>query len=351
MSAVNAPKFLDTTAGGQELALKMYSGLFHEAWRQAVYLWDDQSGVIERKTVDAGKSWQFLQFADVPDAEEFNPGDEMLGQAYAMTEATLTADVYLVAHKYVGRDQMKISHVDIIPKLSKGNSRKIAQNYDKRMFSIGFQAARAAAVTKNGLTVHNGGNRVTRSGTAAVATAYPASATGAANFRADLRSLAQKMDEDSIPQDNRKLWMTPYMRTVLLYDTTAQVFSSDYVQGDAAGNNIATREVKKVEGFTIIDFPNTATNGGPFHDANVTTYTQSKYNANFSIGASNGTPVALALVSGPEGQAAIGVVTFESVQHIVKYFDEKMSWLVASFVLMGASQLEPYCAGSVEVII
>ena len=347
MSALNRIAYLDTTAADQALALKMYSGIFQEAWRQSTYLWDNSIGVIARQTVDSGKSFQFLQMADSPPAEEFTPGDEMLGQAYAVAEGTITVDGYLVAHKAVPRDQMKIGHFDILPKLAKGNARVIGQRYDKRLFSLACQAARASASTKNGLTVHNGGNRVTRTG-GAVATAYPASATGAANLRADLRTLARRMDEDNIPngKGQRLLWLRPDMREVLLYDTTAQVFSFDY----QSGNDISARTLVNLEGFEIVDFPNTVTNGGPFPDSNVTTDAFSKYNANFSIGASNGTPVALALCSGPDSQAAVGVVTFESVQHVVKYVEEKLSWLVFSFVLVGAGQLSPYCAGSVEVI-
>lgn len=346
--SLNAVHYLDTTAGDQALALKVYSGLFHEPWRQNVYLWD-APGVIERWSAEFGKTHQFLQFADLPDAEEFTPGDELLGQSYAITEGTITVDKYIVSHAAVPRDDMKIGHMNVMAKLAPANARKIAQKYDKRLFSLACQAARASAVTKNGLTVHNGGNRVTRTG-GAVATAYPASSTGAANLRADLRTLRQRMDEDNIPPGNRRVWLRPDMLTVLLYDTTAQLFSFDYLKGAAMSNDINDAAVVKLEGFAVVGFPNTLTNGGPFPDAAITSDSIAKYNADFSIQASNGTPVALVLTSGPEGQAAVGVVSYESVQHFVKYFEEKMSWLVASYVLMGAGILEPYCAGSIEVI-
>lgn len=350
MSAVNAIPFLDTTPGDQALALELYTGLFSDAWRSRVFLWDTSLPVVTRKFVPHGQSHQFLMMADVPDAEEFTPGDELLGQNYAVDEDSITPDQYLVAHKAIGRDQMAKSHFEILSKLAKANARKIAQKYDLRLFSIGCQAARASAVTKDGLTVHNGGNRVTRSGTAAVSTAYPASATGASNLRADLRTLAQRMDEDNIPPEGRYLWLRPDMKTVLLFDSTAQVFSFDYIKGSSAGNSINDRELMKLEGFIVVDFPNTQTNGGPFPDSNITT-DRSKYNANFTIGASNGTPVALALCAGPDGGSAIGVVSYESVFNVVKYYENTMSWLVYSALFVGADILEPYCAGSVEVIV
>lgn len=351
VSALNVTHYLDTTAGGQELALKVYTGLFQEAWRQQVYLWD-APGVVERLRASEGKSHQVLQFADLPDAEEFNPGDEMLGQNFAIGEVTISVDKYLVSHASIPRDDMKIGHESrVMGKLAPAQARKIGQRYDKRMFSLACQAARAAAVTKNGLTIHNGGNRVTRSGTASVATAFPASANGATNLRADLRLLSQRMDEDNIPPENRRLWLRPDMKTVLLYDNTAQLFSFDYIKGASMGNDINDASVVKLEGFSVVGFPNTTTNGGPFPDSNITTDSISKYNANFSIQASNGTPVALVLCSGPEGQAAVAAVTYDEVQHFVKYEETKLAWVVASFTLMGAGIVSPYCAGSVEVIV
>lgn len=352
MSALNVVHYLDgTVAGDQALANKVYTGIFQEAWRQQVYLFNNAGSAITMIPVSPGqKSGQVLNMADVPDAEEFNPGDEMLGQAYAMGETTITVDKYLVAHSAIPRDDMKIGQASPLEKLAKAHVRKIGQRWDKRLFSLACQAARdTAPETKNGLTIHNGGNRVTRTG-GAVATAYPASATGAANLRADLRLLGQRMTEDNIPLEGRRVYLRPDMNTVLMYDSTAQVFSFDYIKDAASGNDINSNVIVKLEGFSVVGFPNTLTNGGPFPDANITTDSISKYNANFAIGASNGTPVALALVNGPEGQAAIGVASYDAVQSFVKYEETKLAWVAASFILMGAGILDPYCAGSVEVI-
>lgn len=344
---MNAIKFLGTGADDQALALKMYLAHFSDAWREGIQLADNDMGVVMRKHVTAGKSHQFLQFADTPEVEDFEPGDEMIGQSFAIGEGTVTPDKYLVAHHFVGKDQMEISHVDVLSRLGRADAMKIRRKRDRRLFLTAVSAARTAAATKNGLTIHNGGNVVTR-GSTTVALAYPLSATGAANFRADLRALGYQMDLDSIPPEGRKVWITPYIRQVLLYDTTVQLFSRDYNTG---GNDINRRQIMLVEGFEIVGFPNTTTNSGPMPDQNITTEL-AKYNIDCSLSASTtvGTPVAVALCAGPDGGAAIAEITYEDVQHYVKFVPEKLGWLIGSYTMQGCGVVDAYCAGTIEAV-
>lgn len=345
---MNGVNFLGTGADDQALALKLYMGKFNEAWRNPAHIADTGLPVIHRKTVTDGKSWQFLQLADSPEAENFTPGDEMLGQDFAIHEGTITPDMYLVAHKFVKKDQFHLAHFDILSRFARQHARKIAQRRDKRLFTMAALAARAAAVTKNGLAVHNGGNRVTRAVASGVkATAYPLSATGAANIRADLRTLGYQMDLDMIPQDNRYAWADPWIRQVLLYDNTSQLFSEDYIDGE---NKIQKRQIMLVEGFKIVGWPNTTSVGGPLPNENITSEL-AKYNADFSgAGTTDGTPVVIVLTEGPDGGAAIGEVTFERVSHVVKYIEERLGWLMMSYTLQGCGRIDDYCAGSIEVI-
>lgn len=354
---MNAIKFMGTGSDDQALALKMYLGHFSDAWREGIQLADNDMGVVMRKHVTAGKSFQFLQFASSPDAENFEPGDEMIGQDFAIGEGTITPDKYLVTHQFVGKEQMAISHVDVLARLGRANAMTIRRRRDKRLFLTAVSAARTAAATKNGLTIHNGGNVVTR-GSTTVALAYPLSATGAANFRADLRSLAYQMDLDSIPVEGRKVWVTPYIRQVLLFDgavttpgtygASSMLFSRDY---GSTGNDVNRRQIMLVEGFEIVGFPNTTTNAGPMPDQNITSEL-SKYNIDCSLSASttSGTPVAVALCAGPDGGAAIGEITYEDVQHYVKFVDEKLGWLIGSYTMQGCGVVDPYCAGTIEAV-
>jgi len=352
MAAGNAIKFLGTGSDDEALALKTYLGHFSAAPRSSTFLWDKGLPGIERAMPGSGKSFQFLMEADVPEPEDFEPGDEVVGQQYAVDEGTITADKYLVAAKLIPQDQMHLSHFQILPRLAKAHKSKLERRYDRRLAITAALAARATtAVTKNGLSVHSGGNRVIRAGSSAtsdtaVAAAYAASATGAANFRADLRTLGLAMDIDNIPVENRYAWATPWIRNVLLYDNTAQMFSEDYV--DPETNRQQSRKITLVEGFKILGWPNATANGGPMPNENFTAEL-SKYNANFLPGTSVGTPVLLSLTGDMEGSAAVGVIEFEGIRHVVKYIQERLSWLVMSYMYCGCGVMNPYCAGSIEV--
>lgn len=343
--SVNPTRFLSTGADDTALALKEYMGSFVEPFRQSTMLWDSSLPIVNRRNVDSGKSWQFLMEADQPAPEEFTPGEEMTGQDYQVQEDTITVDKYLVAHTFVPRDQMKISHFEILPRLAKKHARRIGREWDRRLFILNALNGRAAAVTKNGLTIHNGGNRVTRSAAGdTIAASYPLSSTGAANFIADLRQLSENLDIDNIPPEDRYIAYTPHMRHVLQFGG-AEVFSRDYV----TDSNLQKREIVSLEGFKVLGAMNTTSNNGAMPDENIVTG-PSKYQADFTLGAANGTPVAQVFCAGAEGQAPLGMVTFEGVEHVVQYYPEKLSWLVASYILAGAGQLHPYCSGSLEVI-
>lgn len=340
----DANKFLGTGADDLDLALKHYSGKFIEAPRSSVFLYDTGLPVVDRRMAE-GKTMQFLQKSDGASPFDFEPGDEIMGQDGAVTEVTATVDNFIVVAERIGKDQKHYAHFDYIGKLAKIQRRKIEQLYDKRIFTVGLLAARSGSVTKNGLAVHSGGNRVTRDDES-LAAAYPLSATGAARFRADLRSLRYEKDIDNIGEDSY-LWCPPYMRQVALYDDTAQLFSEDYIDGE---NKIQKRQVRLIEGFKLVGFPNTTSAGGPFPNENLVNNRQSKYDGNFTIGASDGMPAALALSADNEGGAAIALLTFESITPFVLWQPERLSWLVGAYVFCGANQLNPWCAGSVEVI-
>lgn len=350
--SVNPVRFGATGSDDTALFLKEYLGAFNAAPRSSVFLYEHNVPGVFRKNVTQGKSFQHLMFADLPEGEDFTPGDEMTGQPFAIDEGTITPDKYLVEHTFIPRDQMKFSHFDIMNRLAPAHKLKLQRKYDRRIMTLAAKAARStSAVTKNGLNVHNGGNRVTRTG-GAVATAFPTSTTGAANFRANLRSLGRQMDEDNIapgPQ-NRGVLFTPYIKEVLGYDSgnAGSIFDRDFVDVND-GNSITRMEVNVLEGFRVLGTPNTTTNNGPLPDQNITA-DLTKYQGNFTVQAADGTPVALALCNAMDMAAAVGVITFEQIQHVVQYYPEKMAWLIASFVLCGADQMNPYCAGSIEVI-
>jgi len=349
MTAVTPAQFGASGTDNDALFLKMYSGSFVSAPRSGVFL---HNGVADRfiyrkRPNNGGKSWQYLTFAEVPDAEEFDPGDDLLGQAMAIEEGTLTTDKYVVCHKWIGKDKMDQSHFEILPQLALRHRSRIERLYDKRaMIAVALSARQTAAVTKNGLNVHNGGNRVTRSG-GSLAAAYPLSATGAANLRADLRSLRLALDNDNIDGSPTAaaLLLDPYLRTVLTYDTTGQVFSKDYVMG----NDQQRHEVDIIERFTILGYPNPTSQNGPLPNQNITDG-PTRYQGNFTAQASDGIPGVLCLSRTTDQEFGIGAIEFESMTHLVKYFPEKLSWLVMTYMRTGIGEMHRWCNGSIEAI-
>lgn len=344
----------DGSSNDVALLLKYYTSNFVDPWRSGTFLWDTSLGVIHRHTQQEGEEAQYLLWADIPSPFDYDPGDEIMGQNFAIGEVTLTPDKYLVAANRVPRDKMLKAHfaASVSSGLGRKHANRLAREYDYRAFILAGLGARQAAATKESLTIHNGGNTVTRSG-GSVSAAYPLSATGAANFRADIRQLGRLMDEDHIPANMRWLTFTPYINQVLLYDNTNTLFSSDFIEVQD-GNDIIRREVQVIDGFKVLkdrrgNLPNTVTNQGPFPDANIVTG-QSKYQGNFSVGASTGQPVAMAFCTDDAEQAPIGIREIEPMRHVVKYFDERMEWLFLSFMYVGGGVIHPYALGSVEVI-
>lgn len=353
MSAGYRNPFLQNSGGTDEvsLALKMYAFGFGETFRVTTKLYG--SDKIDRQDVGAGKSYQFLQMADTPAAEDFVPStDEMVGQQYEVEEGTISADEDIVVSHVVSRDQVEDSHFGIFDRLAKADARQLAMKYDRRAFTIAALAARAAAASKNGLSVHAGGNRVTRDANS-IALAYPLSATGAANLRADLRTLRYNMDLDFIPDGFGDLYLTPYARQVLMYDTTAQLFSRDY----ASVGDISKRELPMLEGFRLVDFVVPTSGGGSMPDQLITSATEplySKYRGDFYVdsGATDtvGTPIAIVLGRGPNGEAAVGEARKNAGYNFVKWRDETQDWLVGAGLRTGLGQKDVWCAGSVEVV-
>lgn len=352
MSYGNAVSYLSNAAGTDltSLALKIYSGVFMDAYRNQPKLWTRPTPGIHRNVSASGsKSYQWLKFAETPNADEdYHPGEELLGQGFAVDEGTNSVDSgYIVAHHKIPRYDMQVGHFEIMTRLAQADARQIGMTGDRRMFITAALAARqTSAITKNGLTVDTGGNRVTRTA-ADVATAYPLSSTGATNFRADLRALAYAMDIDNIPRENRELWITPYMEQVLLYDNSMQLFSKDF-QFDGMGNKINERQVRLIEGFKLVENVNTMTDGGSFPSGNITTG-PSRYQGNFNPAAGNGAPVAIVLAGGADGTGAISVGTWDQVANNVIYVPQQMCYFVQSAILSGIAPMNYSCVGSIEV--
>lgn len=341
MSGSNPTRFLADGGDDYGLALKQFWGNMVEAFRDtSVLFMGNGPKVIAEKTITQGRSHQFLMLADTPEPEIHTPGDELLGQHFEVDDGTLTVDDLLVAHHDIPEDQEALSHFEIRSQLGRKIGGRLARQYDQRAFYVGLNAARTAAVTKNTLTVHNGGNRVTRVA-ANVATAYPNSSTGAQNFREDVAYLAQLMDDDFVPENSRYLYITPYIRRILGKDTT--IFDVRYSNPQA--NSLNQRRLGMIEGFEIIVAK------GRMPTTNVAGYTgvHTKYNGDFRNAGTYGEPVALALCGASEASAAIGAVKAFGITPQAMDDIRRGTHFMKGKMLMGLGVLHPWCAGEIAV--
>ena len=343
MASSNAVRFLQNDAGTDEngLNLKMFWGGVVEAFRDSTMLFNDEQSVIQKKDIAGTNSAQFLMLADTPGAEDHTPGNELMGQDYAVGEGTITVDGFVVAHHDVPEDQLLSSHFDIISPLARKMGEQLARNYDQKLFNMAVLAARASASTHTatGLNIHNGGNRVEAVHASGVASAFPVTSAGAVAYRNKAEELAQAMDEDNVPEAGRYLYITPYIRRVLNQDTT--IFDIDYTRGTP--NQFNSRIIGELAGFNVV----VATNRIP--STNVTTYSKSKYNGDFRYNGSTGQPVGIALCGASQGMSAIGVARLQSIVPEMQKDVRRSTRFMKASILMGAGILHPWCAGTIEV--
>lgn len=352
--SVNTAQIGLTGSDQEALFLKVYTGSFVTAPKSSTFLYDGVASnfVFKPPTPAFGKEFQFLTMAEVPTPQEFDPGDDLLGQAMAVQEGSLFTDKYVMCHHWIGKDKMDQAHYanQILPQLARAHKSQIERQYDKRAMITAAKGARqVTAVTKEGLLVHNGANRVTRSG-GSIAAAYPLSSTGAANLRADLRTLGLALSQDNIApgHQNRAIILDPYLKMVLTFDNTGQVFSKDYIY-TFNGNDQQKHEVNVIEGFTLLAEANTTSNNGPLPNQLITDGPV-KYQGNFTAQAADGIPGVLVFSRSMANEYGIGCVEFEPIQNVVMYFREKLAWLIMTYSRSGCDIMHPWCLGSVEAI-
>jgi len=335
VATANAPRFLSDGSTDYGLNLTQYWGAMLEQFYAKTVFYDQDAQIFAYKNITQGKSHQFIQINEDPTPEDHTPGPELLGQDYEFDEGTITVDDILVSHFEVPIDQEMLSHFDVMMPLMRKLGRSLAQTYDQRLARLLTLTARTAAKTG----YHNGGNIVERVGASGEVTAYPASSTGAANFRADAAELARLMDDDNVPEDGRFLFIKPYICEVLSYDT--RILSTDY--DPTLPNHLLNRMIGKLEGFNVIKtnhIPSTTVTTGP-----------SKYQGDFAYDGATAQPVALAACGAMDSEAACGVVEamMPTVVIIPSSQRNRLTTHMRAQMMIGAGTLSPYCAGEIRV--
>lgn len=360
MATPNVVPFLSSDGAGNDLnqARKLYDTNASLSFRQHAKYSNSPLPFLDRRSVAGSAAFQFYMFGDTPEPEqEYQSGTELEGQDYALASASVGVDDIITAHKAIGRKDMAVSHIAMAPILGTENGRKVSVSLDRRILNQLALAPRSASLsnTTNGLKIHNGGFRVTRSSSlggtptvaAALTAAYPLSATGAANLRADLRSLGYTADTNFWPEESRYIVMDAYLRQVLMYDTSLNLFSKDYQEE----NKILNRTITLIDGWRVFAWEKRVGQGGLMPDANITSFVKStKFNNNYTPGASTGYPAVLAFSAAGEDQAPVGFGEWLGVTSIVEPPYRNHTWFYETFCLCGIGTEKVYNAASVEVL-
>ena len=372
----------DGTADG--MALKIFSGQVLEAFQQATHFYDRTGQFISVKQIEGANSAQWPILGDDP-APFYHAAGTMLNEfdttnvrKIKTAEATVVVDEILVNALDVPFRDLEIAHFSVLGPFATKLGRGIAKVLDKKIAVLGVKAARSAAVSQ----IHGGGFTVYRddgaSGSAAadVNAAYPLSPQGAYNFRSDLASLAQSMDEKAVPEGSRFLFITPQIKSVLRFEaawtgsavSSVPTLPSSYDRNlSNEPNDVNSRIIGMLEGFKIIvtnHLPSADLTGNALTGENAaiaytsaTAGTGGKYQGNFSgaFGASaaaakaTARPVALALCGADTGSPAIGMVQASGLRSYMEADERTNTQFLKAQMMAGMGIICPWSAGTIEV--
>ncbi|KQV99972.1 phage capsid protein [Rhizobacter sp. Root1221] len=121
-------------------------------------------GKTREKTIGAGKSWQFPK-TGTSVAEYITRGQELLGNAFATDEVTVTVDAPLVASHALWDMDVLMSHFDVRAPMVTDMGQALARTFDQNVMRSLILAARTAATG----TLRLGGNRIVNAGLTGVA--------------------------------------------------------------------------------------------------------------------------------------------------------------------------------------
>jgi hypothetical protein len=353
--------YLGTGADDLAMANKVYTGSVVEAFRQRPVLYN--LPFIQKMNVrhSMGKSFQFIMEGDAVEPEPFAPGTATLeGQPFAFDEGTITADDLIVAHRKLREDQTNIADPTWTSNTGAKLGARTIRYIDRRLFRIAVNGARAAAVNKNGINIHNGGNRVRVGGYSSMALAFPATPIGARRLIDNLAELAQLMDYDNVPAEGRGIFLHSSLRSVLtrengfVYGTPSAtttpggstLFSSDY----QSGNDLNSRTIMMVEGFRVLGFVNGETQGGPFPDTSTNAnLALAKYQGDYTPGGANGQPAVIAVAQGEPGMYPLGAAIYKNLTTEMEYIKRQKAWYFDAHMQAGFGVMHPWLLGVIDV--
>lgn len=386
-STYNTRTMADAGGAGtdRDLGLTIFSGKVLEAFYDNSVFYDNTGGFMAKKVLDGGISaqWPIIgedfdlhsigTFTDAnADGDILDPGDTstgdgglhggyhevgkfISGQQVKMSQKTITVDRHLVAAIDVPFLDLELTHFDVLAPYARKLGRILARDLDRKIATVALKQAQA---TTGVVGVYPGGQLQHKTGGTAVNVVFPDSDTGAKAFRDEVEDLALKFDQDNVPEEGRYLFITPYIRHLLVKlgvrenSTTGYRDPFDRMTAGSYVGDASKRVLGQLAGFNVI-----VTNNMPGDWGLTTTLKRyesilgadgAKYDFDCQAATvANGIPAAIALCGNAEGSPPVGMVQVGGVRTIIEDDERRNQKFMKSQILVGVGGLCPWTAGAV----
>jgi len=301
---------LDVNNGGapfDELALKVYSGMILEAFNKAT----TTEGRIMTRTITSGKSAQFPVIGRTTTLTHAR-GTEVAEQALKIhsNERVIAVEDILMSPVFIDILDEAKSHFDVRRPYATQQGQALAEENDKRALMSLISASHAVANFGGG----DAGQRV------AVANMN----TDVDVLKGGIYDAAEHLDDHSVPNSDRSLWLSPAQYYLLLQD--GEFIDRDF--NDGSNGSRATAVLRNASDFTVIKTTN-------MPDANESANTDLPLETRINFGNS----VAVAAHSTAAGCVSLMGIMFES-----EYQMNRQGWLFIAKQARGYGYLRPEAA-------
>lgn len=241
------------TADPKALFLKVFGGEVLTTFNEKRIM-DGERHMI--RTISSGKSAQFPVIGTAS-ASYHTPGQELTANVINHNERVIEIDDMLISDVFVASIDEAMNHYDVRGPYAEEVGEELANTWDKNVMATIANGARETSPTVTGNPV---GDSITDAN----------ADTDGSSLVSTIYDIAQKMDENDVPDDGRYVALKPAQYYNVIEDTTSNILNRDY----GGAGSISQGTIPLVGGITVLKsnhVPSTNVTGGP-----------SAYQGNFS---------------------------------------------------------------------
>ena len=223
----------NTGTGYLDLFLKVFSG--------EVLTTFDEINLMKplhmNRTISSGKSAQFPVLG-TSSASYHDPGTEIVGTAIKHNERNVHIDGLLISHVFISNIDEAVNHYDVRGPYAHQLGQALANKFDKNCLIQAYNGG--------GQTTTITGGKPSVANQVVITNANVSGATGGTYLAEAVFSIAQKMDENDVPENERYVVLRPIHYYKMVQDTKA-------INRDWGGaGSYADGEVLRIAGVTVL---------------------------------------------------------------------------------------------------